>query len=61
MSKTTHLEEGEIMDLDQPTDQIIDYLLKVSIISVFRRRLKLKKVLVSYINSFNFSPTNLRF
>ena len=29
------------MDLDQSTDQIIDDLLKVSIISIFRRRLKL--------------------
>ena len=42
MSKITDLEEGEIMDLDQSTDQIIDDLLKVSIISFFRRRLKLK-------------------
>ena len=30
------------MDLDQSTDQIIDDWLKVSIISIFRRRLKLK-------------------
>ena len=42
MSKITDLEEGEIMDLDQSTDQIIDDLLKVSIISIFRRRLKQK-------------------
>ena len=34
MSKITDLEEGEIMDLDQSTDQIIDDLLKVSIISI---------------------------
>ena len=40
MSKITDLEEGEIMDLDQSTDQVIDDLLKVSIISIFRRRLK---------------------
>ena len=42
MSKITDLEEGEIMDLDQSTDQVIDDLLKLSIISIFRRRLKLK-------------------
>ena len=42
MSKITDLEEGEIMDLHQSTDQVIDDLLKVSIISIFRRRLKLK-------------------
>ena len=40
MSQITDLEEGEIMDLDQSTDQVIDNLLKVSIISIFRRRLK---------------------
>ena len=42
MCKISDLEEGEIMDLDQSTDQVIDDLLKVSIISLFRRRLKLK-------------------
>ena len=61
MSKITDLEEGEIMDLDQSTDQVIDDLLKVSINYIFRRRLKLKNFLVSYIDSFNISPTNLRF
>ena len=42
MSKITDLEEVEIMDLDQSTDQVINDLLKVSIISIFRRRLELK-------------------
>ena len=42
MSKITDLEEGEIMDLYQSTDQVIDDLLKVSIISFFRHRLELK-------------------
>ena len=42
MSKVTDLEEGEIMDLDQSTDQIIDDLLRVSIISIFHRRQKFK-------------------
>ena len=42
MSKITDLEEGEIKDLDQSTDQIIDDLLKVSIISIFHRHLKPK-------------------
>ena len=41
MSKISDLEEGEIMDLDQSTDQIIDDLLKVSLISILRHRLKL--------------------
>ena len=61
MSKITDLEEGEIVDLDQSTDQVIDDLLKVSINYIFRRRLKLKFFLFSYIHSFNISPTNLRF
>ena len=39
MSKISDLEEGEIMDLDQSTDQIIDDLLKVSLISILRHRL----------------------
>ena len=42
MSKITDLEEGELMDLDQSTDQVIDDLLKVSINSFFRRCLELK-------------------
>ena len=53
MSKITDLEEGEIMDFDHSTDQIIDDLLKINKISNFRRR---KSFFVNYIHSFNISP-----
>ena len=56
MSKITDLEEGEIMDLDQSTDQVIDDLLKVSIISIFRRRLELKLFWLAIYTILIFPP-----
>ena len=42
MSKISDLEKGENVDFDHSTDQIIDDLLKVSKVSIFLRRPKLK-------------------
>ena len=58
MSKITDLEEGEIMDLDQSTDQVIDDLLKVSIISIFRRRLEIKIFWLA-INTLLITPQQI--
>ena len=42
MSKITDLEKGEIMDFDHSTDHIINDLMKISKISTFLHRPKLK-------------------
>ena len=61
MPKITDLDEGEIMDFDHSTDQIIDDLLKVSKISIFHRRPKLKNFWLAIYTLLIFPPTNVRF